>query len=225
MDVNVLRDSYGYTVSDPADALGNFYVVQDETGTLTVRGGPQGANFDNINLVVQTAGVPVIPTVFAQVVVRNPAPGTTLFSSFGVYNNFPNVRPLNAVKAIALQGGGSTLFVDVSTANSTGRSLAPVSITNTGELNVNILASGGPVAINGAGSSTVNLGNAANGVQSILGAVNIQNSGGYSAVNVDAAADKSARTVIIYNNGPANGSYTVIDGLPTGGTSFSAVPS
>src|SRR5207245_5273721 len=49
-DAFVLRDSYGYTVSDPAAVLGTFYdVLNQTTGNLLVRGG-SGASNDVITI-------------------------------------------------------------------------------------------------------------------------------------------------------------------------------
>jgi hypothetical protein len=55
-------------------------------------------------------------------------------------------------------------------------------------------------------------------VQNVRGTLAVTNAGGSTAVSVDDSADNGMRTVIVYNNGVANGSSTVISGLnPLGG--------
>jgi hypothetical protein len=106
------------------------------------------------------------------------------------------------VNAIAIRGGGSALFADVSTATSIGRSLAPVSITNTGDLNVDILTNGGPVTITGAGSIT-NVTNVRVGssgqlpLGNILADVSVSTTSGPINLNVDDSSDSGTRTATI----------------------------
>jgi hypothetical protein len=112
--------------------------------------------------------------------------------------------------------GGNTFRIhDTPFSNTPGGSLTTVSTGGGNDL-VTVDGTTGPLIVEGAGGSdTVNLGKG--NLQTIRSSVTVVNSGGYSAVNVDDSADNSARTGIIYNNGPANGSYTVISGLTPGG--------
>jgi hypothetical protein len=150
--------------------------------------------------------------------------------------NWPGGR-FNKTYALTIQGGQNGNLPDNITVGTvaSGPQMGGVQVTENGEtvtfdngqitsiqVNANgmINIAGAPVPVNVLNSSAaalIRLGNSTNGVQDIHGPVNIQNSGGYSAVTVDDSADPSARTVILYNNGPANGSYTVISGLTPGG--------
>jgi hypothetical protein len=91
--------------------------------------------------------------------------------------------------------------------------------TGSGADVVNVETTSGSLSVNGEnGMDTVNIGSARS-TQGIRGPLVVTNVSGYSAVNVDDSADGGGRTVLVYNNGPANGSYTVISGLtaPGGG--------
>jgi hypothetical protein len=89
--------------------------------------------------------------------------------------------------------------------------------TGLGADTVNILATTGPVTVNGqSGLDTVNIGSSGN-ARKIGKTLTVFNPGSYSAVTVDDSADGGAPTIIMYNNGILNGSYTVISGLATGG--------
>jgi hypothetical protein len=117
---------------------------------------------------------------------------------------------------IGAGSGGNTIRI-----HSTPYSLVPgglMTTVNTGSNNdvVTVDGTGGPLTLDGGGGmDTVNIGTG--DVKPIGSSVTVVNTGGFSAVNVDDSADSSKRTVLVYNNGVANGSMTVIDGLPSGG--------
>jgi autotransporter-associated beta strand protein len=75
-DAFVLRDSYGYTVNDPASVLGTFYALIDPaTGNLIVRGRQDAASSDG--LTVDTGTIfPGTPVVTTSVSLGTPVPGT-----------------------------------------------------------------------------------------------------------------------------------------------------
>jgi Planctomycete extracellular len=73
-------------------------------------------------------------------------------------------------------------------------------ITGTGDDVINILstASGTGIVVNSAGGAdTVNIGNAANGVQSILGDVQVQNDPSFTLINIDDGPNANARNFAI----------------------------
>jgi hypothetical protein len=102
--------------------------------------------------------------------------------------------------------------------NVAGSPVGPMTInTGLGADTVNVLATTGNVTVNGeSGLDTVNIGSGGS-VRNIGKTLTVTNPGSYSAVTVDDSADSVARTVIMYNNGVLNGSYTVISGLTPGG--------
>jgi hypothetical protein len=77
--------------------------------------------------------------------------------------------------------------------------------------------SNSPTMLVGSGPDNVNIG-VKGSVQYLGSPLTITNPHSYSAVNIDDSADSTGRTVIIYNNGPANGSFTVISGLTRPGS-------
>jgi hypothetical protein len=95
--------------------------------------------------------------------------------------------------------------------------------TGSGADTVNVLATNGPLAIDGQGGrDAINIGN--NGrVESIGPGLTVANSGsgGYSDVNIDDSKDSKstdrARTVIVYSQLVQGNSVTTISGFPTGG--------
>lgn len=91
---------------------------------------------------------------------------------------------------------------------------APVTLNaGLGKDVVSILSTSGPLTVNGqSGADTVSIGKSGS-VRSISGPLIVTNTGSFSAVIVDDSADRGSRTAIVYNNGIARGSYTVISGL------------
>ncbi len=68
--------------------------------------------------------------------------------------------------------------------------------TGSGGAVVNVLATGVPTNLVGSGQTTVNVGNSGS-VQGVLGALNVENPTGSTALNVDDSADSTARTVTL----------------------------
>jgi hypothetical protein len=79
-DAFVLRDSYGYTVNDPASALGTFYAVLDNSGTLHVRGRQDASSSDVITL--DTFTVIGLQFVSTSVSLGTPVPGTAYSGAY-----------------------------------------------------------------------------------------------------------------------------------------------
>jgi hypothetical protein len=73
---------------------------------------------------------------------------------------------------------------------------------------VNVWATTGPLVIaGGGGNDTVNIGNATPDVQSISGALTIQNTGGATILNINDGGDLTAQTVDI-NDSSGTGTIT-----------------
>lgn len=220
-DAEVLKNAMGYDVRDPDAALGDFYAVFDETGKLTVRGGPAGPNGDSLTVLV-TANQQYVQ---ATADLHNVAPGTSSSSGFGLYSKL--FIPVNSVKSIEVVGGGSGTTVAILTAGCG----APVSITNRGNLTVNVDGNGGPVTITGAGPSTkVTVGSIGGHVLTkILADVSVSTTAGPIDLTVDDYGDTVGRTVTLSDTAisyggpqisyPRNGmkSLTLIGGTNTSG--------
>ncbi len=115
-------------------------------------------------------------------------------------------------RGVTINGGsGGNTFVVNDTQTFT--TFATTLNTGSGPDIVNVLATVGALTVNGQGGSD-NVAIGLNGSLASIGrGVTVTNSGGFSAVSVDDSADKSSRSVILYNNGTHN----VISGFPTGG--------
>ncbi len=114
-DADVLRDAYGYSVNDPAQVLGTFYAVLDETGTLTVRGRQDAPSNDTISLSTANGN-----TVITAVTLGTPVPGLPLVS--GVFQ-----FPAGPINRIDIQTGAGTSYVNLNAAFT-----APITVTNGG---------------------------------------------------------------------------------------------
>jgi hypothetical protein len=124
-DAYLLRDSYGYTVNDPASALGTFYAQLDDTGKLWVRGRTDAASTDSITVSTHSSGT----TNYVDVTVAqsNPVPGTyytgpftaSFFAAPWLMNSVeidtgPGTTTVNIQKAynypITVNSGGPTVL-------------------------------------------------------------------------------------------------------------------
>jgi hypothetical protein len=222
-DAYVLHDAMGYDVQNPDVALGDFYAVLDETGKLTVRGGPKGPNGDSLTVEVNSNQ----QYMQAVVTVSNVTPGTSPRNS-ELYGKVS--IPVNSVKSIAVVGGGSSTTVAILTAGCG----APLSITNTGSLTINVDDNGGPVTITGAGPSTkVTVGSIGGHVLTkILAGVSVSTTAGPIDLTVDDFGDTTGRTVTLSDTSisyggpqisyPRNGmnSLTLIGGTTTSGGGY-----
>jgi hypothetical protein len=168
-DAFVLRDSYGYTVNDPATALGTYYAVKDNTGRLLIRGRLNAASGDTITIDThQLDGV-----TFTDVSVRigTPAAGTETSPSPVYASSF------SGVQTIQVQTGNGGTFDVVSTPFN-----VPALLQSSGHATVNL------------GSTNAVLYGAAYRIQ---GPVTISAPSNSTTVNVDDQNDPSFRTVTV----------------------------
>jgi hypothetical protein len=124
----------------------------------------------------------------------------------------------SSLRSLTLRAGnlGNIFRIHDTPTSATPGGLRTTVSTGAGNDTVTIDGTTGPLYVEGAGGSdTVNIGTG--DLHNIRSSVTVTNTGGFSAVSVDDHSDKeSARTVLLYNNGAANGISTVIDGFPTG---------
>jgi hypothetical protein len=113
--------------------------------------------------------------------------------------------------------GGNTFRIHDTPFSSAPGGAKTILVTGAGNDNVTVDGTSGPLTVDGGGGlDTVKIGTGS--LQNFGSSVTVANTGGYSAVTVDDSADSSqARTVIMYNNGPPGGFYTVISGFYSGG--------
>jgi hypothetical protein len=148
-DAYVLRDAYGYTVNDPAAALGTFYaVLNPSTGKLIVRGRQDAASSDTISLDL----IPSIigPLVTTSVALGNPPPGT------GYTGAYSGVFLSGTITSIEIDTGAGTSVVNLLDAPN-----VPITINSAGSATVNLGTGGnaqgvlGPVTLsNSSGPNT-----------------------------------------------------------------------
>jgi hypothetical protein len=139
-DAFVLRDAMGYTVTDPATALGTFYAVRDEINRLTVRGVLDRTSADSI--ILGTHADPVLGNLIdVNVSLGSPAPGTFYTGSYFKSFSFNSVSSIEVYTGTALSSvtvlhsstapiyirGGQTI-VTLGTNHTTQTVLAPVTL-------------------------------------------------------------------------------------------------
>jgi hypothetical protein len=164
-------------------------------GQVALNSGP---GKDNLVINDDKYGFSAVYSIFYKDVVRQ---GLTSTSGSILYSGFAN--------GVVINGGSASDRYDVSSSP-----VAPMTInTGLGVDTVNVLATSGPVTVNGqSGDDFVHVGNKGN-TQGIGGPLTITNASGFSTVDVDDSADTSARQVILYNNG----TYNVLSGMTPGG--------
>jgi hypothetical protein len=170
-DADVLRDAYGYSVNEPAQVLGTFYSVLDETGTLTLRGRQDVSSSDTLTLSNETyqIGATTYYSVHTGVHLGTPAPGTG-YSDFYGYGYAADFDAQN-VKFIVIQTGAGKSTVNLSAAFAQ----IPISIGN-----------GGPAAVNvGTGVPSV-----------VAGKITIANTVGKTDLTIDGSGGEN-RTVSV----------------------------
>jgi tetratricopeptide (TPR) repeat protein len=149
-----------------------------------------------------------------------------------VVKNTPSFSTLNVTDAPDVTA--RTVNLSVSGTTGTVGSIAPATITYAttdlhflnvttghGADTVNVSSTAPNIAVtldSSGGGDTVNVGNATNGVQSLLGLLKVNNSFGSSKLVVDDSADTTARTLGLSTNGQTG----LIDGLAPAVITYSA---
>jgi hypothetical protein len=181
-DAFVLRDAFGYTVNDPATALGTFYDELNPTnGNLLIRGRQDAASNDTIT--VTNTGT----TLTVGVTLGTPVPGT--FTAATMTHAFP----LNSVSSITIQPGSGNTTINIESIEA----LIPVTI-NGGAGNDTINISPTAHDLSGILGSVITL-NGGGGVNS-LNLYDDNNTFGGDYTITDTSVSRTFSGTINYNN-------------------------
>jgi len=195
-DAYLLRDAYGYTVNDPATALGTSYAQLDNTGKLWVRGRQDAASTDTLTLRTHSLTWGIITQNFVDVTVvqSNPVPGTDYTGPYTA--SFP----APAVSSIEIDTGAGYTTVNIQKTYS-----EPITVNVGGSLGAGI---------------TVGLSGYSLGVQASAITVNSSATGAFGTLlNVDDSTDTGNQTVTLSQTLLGGKPYGTVAGL-IGGTIF-----
>ena len=205
-DAYVLRDAYGYTVNDPATALGTFYAQLDETGKLWVRGRQDDASNDTITLGTHSSVIGGFTYDYVDVTVAqsNPVLGTQ-------YSNpYTASFDASAVKSIEIDTGDVYTGAGTATVNIEQTYTEPITVNCVGAAIVNI---GHPGSVAGTFESA-----------DIAAPITVNNKSSSSSffvptVNVEDSGDSAPRFVNVSQATLGGTTYGTLTGL-TGNAIF-----
>ncbi len=104
---HILADAYGYSIVDPATFATMHTVLNQSTGTLTIRGGQTATSSDL--LVVDVSG----SDLFITVDVGEDVPGSGALPGAGNLPAYVTRVPISSVSRIVVNGGGGTDYIRI----------------------------------------------------------------------------------------------------------------
>jgi Concanavalin A-like lectin/glucanases superfamily len=159
---------------------------------------------------------------------------THLPNGFAAFQDFRQQLNYTAMDSVTLAAAGSGNSISVNTMNTNpfvvfGAPLVVTVYSGTGNDDVTVDATGGPVTIDGqAGVDAVTIGNAQNGTQNIGDAIRIKNQTGISNLTIDDRVDTAGLGVTMQTRSVGSTKVGTVNGmlpLPPGSPIFAISPS